>query len=176
MILTNCRLPNKFYLISSWVAGLSVNSVELELWEEPVPAGHIISNTHLWTHASLPTPLATSSSKPLASLMSKPNKLQNQPSVSIGAVHLFSGRGWSAYAKHCPPSPPWIVIDRANWHRTKQIGKVFFSLHQSNRLGRQSSTVWPDALAPVGDLWGMPVVGHSPTLCCIVMRCFPKTL
>ena len=33
----------------------SVNIVELSLWEEPVPAGHIISNTHLWTHTSLPT-------------------------------------------------------------------------------------------------------------------------
>ena len=25
-------------------------------------------------------------------------------------------------------------------------------------------------------LWGMPVVGHSPALCSLVIRCFPKTL
>ena len=38
----------------------------------------------------------------------------------------------------------------------------------------QSSTVWPDALAPVGDMWGMSVMGHCPTLCCDVMRSFVK--
>ena len=36
----------------------------------------------------------------------------------------------------------------------------------------QSSTLQPDALAPVGDVWGMPVVGHCTALCCLIMRCF----
>ena len=34
----------------------------------------------------------------------------------------------------------------------------------------QSPTVWPDALAPVGEIVALPIVEHCPVLCCLVMR------
>ena len=45
-------------------------------------------------------------------------------------------------------------------------------LHTTLRPLLLTSTVWPDALAPVGDLWDLPVVGNSPALHCLVLRCY----
>ena len=46
-----------------------------------------------------------------------------------------------------------------------------FALHTSQHAPLHTSTVWPGALAPENDIWGMPVVKQLVALCCVMSAC-----
>ena len=70
----------------------------------------------------------------------------------------------------------WEVPGKTRPHHCQtHVSHMLLNMWQSWRTKHdllQSPTVWPDALAPVGDLWDLPVVGKSPALHCLVLRCY----